>query len=115
MPSILSVQRTRSQSEKLEAANVQSGQNILFFIKEVGGAQTQVVRRGRHVALGQVAGIKGVDVCAMMGGKIVDHALSLETLGIASNCTVSFFLRLRKKMCLGSGRARIASRSVAGR
>ena len=44
--------------KKLEAANVQSGQNIQFFITGVGGAQTQVVRGGRHVALGQVAGIK---------------------------------------------------------
>ena len=80
----------RSQSEKLEAANVQSGQNI-----GVGGAQTQVVRGGRHLALGQVARIKGLDVHARMGGKIVDHALKLETLGITSNYTVSFFLRLR--------------------
>ena len=27
--------------------------------------------------------------------RFVDHALSLETLGITSNCSVSFFLRLR--------------------
>ena len=78
-----------------------------------------MVRRGRHLSSGQVARIKGLDVYAMMGGKVVGHALSLETLGITSNCTVSFFLRLRggsrERICLGSGRARIASRSVAGR
>ena len=51
-----------------------------------------MVRGGRHVALGQVAGIKGVDVYAMMGGKSVDHALSLETLGVTSNCTVLLLL-----------------------
>ena len=40
-----------------------------FYIRGVGGAQTQVVRGGWHVALGQVAGIKGEeDVHAMMGG-----------------------------------------------
>ena len=32
---------------------------------------------------------------AMVGGKIVDHSLSLERIGITSNCTVSFFSRLR--------------------
>ena len=52
----------RSQPEKLEAANVQSGQNVQFFIKGVGGAQTQVVTGGRHIALGLVAGIKDMDV-----------------------------------------------------
>ena len=83
----------RSQPEKLEA--VQSGQNIQFFIKGVRGTQTQVVRGGSHVALGLVAGVTGMDMYAMVGGKIVDHSLSLESLGITSNCTVSFFSRLR--------------------
>ena len=47
----------------------------------------------------------------------MDHALSLETLGITSNCTVSLLSRLRVglvRTCLGSGRVQIASRSVAG-
>ena len=78
----------RSQPEKLEA--VQSGQNIQFR-----GTQTQVVRGGSHVALGLVAWVMGMDVYAMVGGKIVDHSLSLECLGITSNCTVYFFSRLR--------------------
>ena len=83
----------RSQPEKLEA--VQSGRNIQFFVKEVRGVQTQVVRGGCHVALGLVAGVMGVDVYAMVGGRIVNHSLSLESLGITSSCTVSFFSRLR--------------------
>ena len=80
----------RSQPEKLEAAIVQSGQNIQFFIKGVRGAHTQV-----HVALGLVAGVMNMDVHAMVGGRNVDHSLSLESLGNTSNCTVSFFSRLR--------------------
>ena len=83
----------RSPPEKLEA--VQSGQNIQFFIKGVIGTQTRVVREGSHVALGLVAGVMGMDVYAMVGGRIVNHSLSLESLGITSNCTVSFFSRLR--------------------
>ena len=96
----------RSQPEKLEA--VQSGQNIQFFIKGVRGTQTQVVRRESHVAVGLVAGVMGMDVYVMVGGRIVNHSLSLESLGITSNCTVSFFSRHR------GGRVQIASRSVAG-
>ena len=80
----------RSQPEKVEAANVQSGQNIQFFIKGVRGAQTQVVRGGSRGALGLV-----LDVHAMIGGRIVDHSLPLESPRITSNCTVSFFSRLR--------------------
>ena len=72
----------RSQPEKLEA--VQSGQNIQFFIKGVRGSQTQVVRGGSHVALSLVASVIGTDVYAMVGGRIVDHSLSLESLGITS-------------------------------
>ena len=83
----------RSQPEKLEA--VQSGQVIQFFIKGVRGTQTQVVRGGSQVALGLVAGVMGMDMYAMVGGKVVDHSLSLESLGITSNCTVSFFSGLR--------------------
>ena len=37
----------------------------------------------------------GMDVFIMVGGRIVDHSLSFETLGITSNSTVSFFSRLR--------------------
>ena len=85
--------KCRSQPEKLEA--VQSGRYIQFFVKGVRGVQTQVVRGGSHVALGLVAGVMGMDVYAMVGGKIVDHSLSLGSLGITSNCTVSFFSRLR--------------------
>ena len=81
----------RSQPEKLEA--VQSGQVIQFFIKGVRGTQTQVVRGGSQVALGLVAGV--MDTYAMVGGKVVDHSLSLECIGITPNCTVSFFSRLR--------------------
>ena len=33
-----------SWPENLAAAKVQSGENVQFFIREVGGAQTQVVR-----------------------------------------------------------------------
>ena len=73
----------------------QSGQNIQFFIKGVRGTQTQVVRGCSHVALGLVAGVMGMDVYAMAGGRIVNHSLSLESLGISSNCTESFFSRLR--------------------
>ena len=64
---------SRPRPENLEAAIVQSGRNVQFFIRGVGGAQTQVVRGGWHDALGQVAGIKGLDV---------NHAVSLYTLGI---------------------------------
>ena len=41
-----------------------------------------MVKGGWHDALGQVAGVKGEEVYAMMGGKIVDHALSWYTLGL---------------------------------
>ena len=101
----------RSQPEKLEA--VQSGQIIQFFIKVVRGTQTQVVRGGRHVALGLVAGVMGMDVHAMVGGKIVDHSLSLESLGITSPSSPGFVVGL-VITCLGSGRVQYASRSVAG-
>ena len=37
----------------------------------------------------------GMDVYAMVGRRIVNHSLSLESLGITPNCTVSFFSRLR--------------------
>ena len=83
----------RSQPEKLEA--VQSGQVIQFFIKGVRGTRTQVVRGESQDALGQVAGVMGMDMYAMVGGKVVDHSLSLECIGITPNCTVSFFFRLR--------------------
>ena len=83
----------QSQPEKLEA--VQSGQNMQFFIKGVRGTQTQVVRGGSHVALGLVAGVMGMDVYAMVGGRIVDHSFSLSRLGVTSNCTVTFLSRLR--------------------
>ena len=86
-------------------------------LQGVRGAQTQVVRGGCHVALGLVAGVMDMDVYAMVGGRIVNHSLSLESLGITSNCAVSFFSRLR-----GGSRdnvpgqwtcSRVASRSVA--
>ena len=83
----------RSQPEKLEA--VQSGQVIQFFIKGVRGTRTQVVRGESQDALGLVAGVIGMDMYAMVGGKVVDHSLSLECIGITPNCTVSFFFRLR--------------------
>ena len=83
----------RSQPEKLEA--VQSGQVIQFFIKGVRGTRTQVVRGESQDALGLVAGVMGMDMYAMVGGKVVDHSLSLECIGITPNCTVSFFFRLR--------------------
>ena len=83
----------RSRPENLET--VQSGQVIQFFIKGVRGTQTQVVRGGSQVALGLVAGVIGMDMYAMVGGKVVDHSLSLERIGITPNCTVSFFSRLR--------------------
>ena len=82
-----------SQPEKLEA--VQSGQVIQFFIKGVRGARTQVVRGESQDSLGLVAGVIGMDVYAMVGGKVVDHSLSLECIGIVPDCTVSFFFRLR--------------------
>ena len=83
----------RSQPEKLEP--VQSGQVIQFFIKGVRGTHLQVVRGGSQDALGLVAGVMGMDLYAMVGGKVVDHSLSLECI-------------------LGSGRVHSASRSVAG-
>ena len=73
-----------------------------------------MVRGGSHVALGLVAGVMGTDLYAMVGGKIVNHSLSLESLGITSNCTVSSYLVGLVTMCLGSGRVQIVSRSVAG-
>ena len=82
-----------SQPEKLEA--VQSGQVIQFFIKGVRGTRTQVVRGESQDSLGLVAGVIGMDIYAMVGGKVVDHSLSLECLGIVPDCTVSFFFRLR--------------------
>ena len=82
-----------SQPEKLEA--VQSGQVIQFFIKGVRGTRTQVVRGESQDSLGLVAGVIGMDVYAMVGGKVVDHSLSLECIGIVPDCTVSFFFRLR--------------------
>ena len=102
MPSLLSVQSTSSKqqlhlvpagpSRKTGSRPVWSKHQ--FFIEGVRGTQSQVVRRGSHVALGLVAGVMGMDVYAMVGG-IVDHSLSLDSLGITSNCTVSFFSRLR--------------------
>ena len=63
-----------SRPGNLEASEkVQPGESIQFFIRGVGGAQTQVMR----------------------GGKRVDPALSLYILGITPNCTVYFFNRLR--------------------
>ena len=48
----------------------------------------------------------------------MDRVVSLGRIGITSNCTVTFFSRLRGvglvRTCLGSGRVQIASRSVAG-
>ena len=41
------------------------------------------------------AGVMGRDVHAMVVGRIVNHSLSLESLGVTSNCTVSFFSPLR--------------------
>ena len=69
-----------SSSRPENLAKVQSGRNVQFFIRGVRG--------GWHVALGQVAGIKGGDVYAMMGWKMVDHALSLYTPGVTPSCTV---------------------------
>ena len=49
----------RSQPGKLESVQFQ------FSIKGVRGTQTQVVRRGSHVALGLVAGVMGIWMCTI--------------------------------------------------
>ena len=92
-----------SQPENPEAAMIQPCKNVQFFIRGVSGVQTQVVR-GWHDALGQVAGVKGLDVYAMVGGKIVDHASSLYCSELHCDLFVTVFVVGPVRMCLGSGR-----------
>ena len=105
----------RSQREKLEA--VQSLHNIQFFIKGVRGAQTQVVRRGCHVALGLVGSWVWMCTPWLEGGSWTTRYLwkVWESRRTALCPSSHGFVVGLVRTCLDSGRAQIASRSVAAR
>ena len=69
---------------------------------------TSVVRGCLEEVLSQVVGTDGLDVCAMMNGKILDSRMIVRsTFAIDSEEEVV-------RMCQGSGRVRNALRHVAG-
>ena len=75
--------------------------DAVFEISE-HSTSSQVVRGGSHVALGLIAGVMGMDVYAMVGGKIVDHSLSALypsspgfVVGLVTTCLGSYCLAER--------------------
>ena len=70
-------------------------QPVQFFVKGKVGMSTSVVRGCLEEVLSQVIGMDGLDVCAMMNGKIVDLRSTLWFCGITDVCTVHTHCRLR--------------------
>ena len=66
-----------------------------FFVKENVGMSTSVVRGCLEEVLSQVIGTDGLDVYAMVNGKIVDLRSTLWSCGIIDGCTVHIHHRLR--------------------
>ena len=65
--------------------------------------------------MSQVVGMDGLDVYAMMNGKILDsHYVIAESLMVVRSTFTVDSEEEVVKMCQGSGRVRNASRSVAG-
>ena len=85
------------------SSSVQSGlweaqhkvQPVQFFVKGKVGRSTSVVRGRLEEVLSQVVGTDGVDVYAMMYGKILDLRSTLLFCGITDGCTVHIHYRLR--------------------
>ena len=90
-------------------------QPVQFFVKGKVGRSTSVVRGRLEEVLSQVVGTDGLDVYAMMNGKILDLRSTLWFCGITDGCTVHVHCRLRGEVaCLGSGRVHNASRNGKG-
>ena len=70
-------------------------QPVQFFVKGKVGMSTCVVRGCLEEVLSQVIGTDGLDVYAMMNGKIVDLRSTLWFCGITDGCTVHIHYRLR--------------------
>ena len=70
-------------------------QPVQFFVKGKVGMSTSVVRGCLEEVLSQVVGMDGLDVYAMMNGKILDSRSTLRHCGITNDCTVHIRYRLR--------------------
>ena len=70
-------------------------QPVQFFVKGKAGSSTSVVRGCLEEVLSQVVGTDGLDVYAMMNGKILDLCSTLKSCGITDGCTVHVHFRLR--------------------
>ena len=68
---------------------------VQFFVKEKVGMSTSVVRGGPDEILSYVFGTDGLDVYAMVHGKIVNLSSTLSSAGIVRGCTVYIHRRLR--------------------
>ena len=83
------------QSGTLEAQEFQPVQKIQFFVKGKVGRSTSLVRGGPDEILPHIIGTVGLDVYAMVHGKIVDLSSTLSSAGIVGDCTVHIHHRLR--------------------
>ena len=70
-------------------------QPVQFFVKGKVGTSTSVVRGCLEEVLSQVVGTDGLDMDAMMNGKILDLRSTLCHCGITDGCTVHIHCRLR--------------------
>ena len=70
-------------------------QPVQFFVKGKVSMSTSVVRGCLEEVLSQVVGTDGLDVCAMMNGKMLDSRSTLRHCGITNDCTVHIRYRLR--------------------
>ena len=83
------------QSGTLEARELQPVSKVQFFVKGKVGGSTSVVRGGLDEILSHVIDIGGLDVYAMVHGKMVDLSSTLSSAGIVGDCTVHIHHRLR--------------------
>ena len=70
-------------------------QKVQFFIKGKVATSTSIVRGGLQETLSHVIGTDGLDVHAMVYGRMVDMRSTLSSVGIVGGCTVYIHLRLR--------------------
>ena len=91
-------------------------QPVQFFVKGKVCMST-VVRGCLEEVLSQVVGTDGLDVYAIMNGKILDLRSTLRFCGITDVVRSTFTIDSEEEVvrtCLGSGRVYNASRRVAG-
>ena len=105
------------QSGTLEAREFQPVPKVQFFVKGKVGRSTSIVRGGLDEILSHVIGTGGLDVYAMLHGKIVDLSSLCLLQGLLVIAQSTFTIDSEEEVvrtCLGSGRVHNVSRRVAG-